>query len=162
MSNSAPIKKRTSSRAAIRATEASRACIKTSLGEKASTSKAQCQTIEAIRSLIADVLSRFQDAPLTRYEAAFRTAFDEFGRLVNPGGFERDSSKSDLIIALRKPPTDTSKAKFQTVEAVREYLALYVYPDNARAYYGWEDAHWYLWSHIDPMGIEAAREYLPQ
>jgi hypothetical protein len=162
MSNSALIKKLAPSRAAIRVVEATRACIKTSSGEKTSTSKAQCQTIEAIRTFVADVLSRFQDAPVTRHEAGFRAAFDEFGRLVNPGGYKRDSSKSDLIVALRKPRTKTSKAKFQTVEAVREYLALNVYPDNDRWYYGWEDAHWFLWTYVDPMGIEAAREYLPQ
>jgi hypothetical protein len=44
---------------------------KTATAEKAAISKAEFQTFEAIRACTADVLSRFQNIPLTRYDGCF-------------------------------------------------------------------------------------------
>jgi hypothetical protein len=140
---------------------------KTSTPKKIATSKAQFQTIEAIRACTADVLSRFQDCPLTRYEAGFQAGFEELGRALHPAGYHRERSRSELIAGLRKPPTKTSMARFPTVEAVREYLDVVFAgtkkdPSDNRYLYGYEDAHWFLWTYVDPMGFEAARGYLPR
>jgi hypothetical protein len=140
---------------------------KAATAKKAATSKAQFQTIEAIRRCTADVLSRFPDYPLTRYEAGFQAGFKELGRALHPAGYHRLGSRSELISGLRKPPTKTSTARLPTVEAVRGYLDL-VFADNKkdpsdnRYLYGYEDAHWLLWTYVDPMGFEAAQGYLPR
>ncbi len=135
--------------------------------KKAATSKAHFQTIEAIRACTADVLSRFQDTPLTRYELGFQMGFEELGRTLHPAGYDRNHSRSELIAGLRKPSTKACTAHFQTVEAVREYLDVVfaankeILSDN-RYLYGYEDAHWLLWIYVDPMGIKAAQDYLPR
>jgi hypothetical protein len=140
---------------------------KVATAKNAATSKAVFQTIEAIRACTADVLSRFQDVPLTRYELGFQMGFEELGRLLHPAGYHRGRSRSELVVSLGKPPTKTSKAKLPTVEAVRDYLDV-VFADNKeipsdnRYLYGYEDAHWFLWTYVDPMGIKAAQGYLPR
>jgi hypothetical protein len=78
--------------------------------------------IEAVRACTADVLSRFQDIPLTRYEAGFQSSFEEFGNVVHPAGYDRHRSRSEIIAGLRKPPAQTSKAHLQSIEAVRQYV----------------------------------------
>jgi hypothetical protein len=140
---------------------------KTSTAKKAADSKAVFQTLEAIRACTADVLSRFQDAPLTRYEAGFQAGFEEIAKVLHPAGYHRERSRSELIAGLRKPSTKTSTASLPTVEAVREYLdkvfATYKKsPNDNRYLYGYEDAHRFLWTYVDPMGFKAAQGYLPQ
>jgi hypothetical protein len=83
---------------------------KAATAKKSAISKAQFQTIEAIRRCTADVLSRFQDTPLTRYEAGFQAGFEELGRLLHPAGYDRERSRSELIAGLLKPLTKTSTA----------------------------------------------------
>jgi len=140
---------------------------RTATAKKAATSKAQFQTIEAIRACTAHILSRFQDTPLTRYELGFQMGFEELARMLQPAGYHRDRSRSELIAGLRKPSTETSKAYLQTVEAVRQFLVGHFArskkdPSDNRYLYGYDDAHWLLWTYVDPMGIEAAQGYLPQ
>jgi hypothetical protein len=140
---------------------------KTATAKKAATSKAVFQTIEAIRACTADVLSRFQDTPLTRYEAGFQAGFEELGRVLHPAGYHRDRSRSELIAGLREPPTKTSTARLPTIEAFRQYLDDHFAlskkdPSDNRYLYGYEDANWFLWTYVDPMGFEAAQGYLPQ
>ena len=140
---------------------------KNATAKKAATSKAVFQTVEAIRGCTADVLSRFQDTPLTRYAAEFQAGFEELGRLLHPAGYHRERSRSELIAGLRKSSTKTSTARFQTVEAVRAYLDVVFAeikkdPSDNRYFYGYEDAHWFLWTYVDPMGIKAAQGYLPR
>ena len=140
---------------------------KTATAKKAATSKAVFQTIEAIRACTADVLSRFQDTPFTRYEAGFQAGFEELGRLLHPAGYDRERLRSEPIAGLRKPPTKTSTARLPTVEAVRAYLDVVFAankesPSDNRYLYGYEDAHWFLWTYVDPMGYAAARDYLPR
>jgi hypothetical protein len=139
---------------------------KTSTAKKATTSKCHFQTIEAVRRCTADVLSGFR-TPLTRYEAGFQQGFAELGRMLDPAGYDRGRSSSELIAGLQNPPTKTSTARLQSIEAFREYLDV-VFADNKeipsdnRYLYGYEDAHWFLWSYVDPMGLAAAQGYLPQ
>jgi hypothetical protein len=140
---------------------------KTATAKKAATSKAVFQTIEAIRACTADVLSRFQDTPLTRYEAGFQAGFEELGRLLHPAGYDRERSRSELIAGLQKPPTKTSTAKLPTIEAVREHLDYVIacnkkQPSDNRYLYGYEDANLFLWSYVDPMGLKAAQGCLPR
>jgi hypothetical protein len=140
---------------------------KAATAKKAATSKEHFQTIEAIRTCTADVLSRLQDTPLTRYELGFQMGFEELGRLLHPAGYDRERLRSELIAGLRKPPTKTSTARLSTVEAVREYLdAVFAgtkkNPSDNRYLYGYEDAHWFLWTYVDPMGFKAAKGYLPR
>jgi hypothetical protein len=140
---------------------------KTSTAKKTATSKAELQTIEAVRAYTARTLSGFNTAPRTRYEAGFQSSFEEFGNVLHPAGYDRHRSRSEIVAGLRKPPTKTSKAHLQSIEAVRQYLddnfALTKKdpPDN-RFLYGYEDAYWLLWSLVDPMGYAAAVDYLPQ
>jgi hypothetical protein len=141
--------------------------MKTSTPKKAAASKAQFQTIEAVRACTADVLGRFQDIPLTRYEAGFQSSFEEFGNVLHPAGYDRHRSRSEIIAGLRKPPTKTSKAHLQSIEAVRQYVdehfaATKKDPPDNRFLYGYEDTYWLLWSLVDPMGHTAAQGYLPQ
>jgi hypothetical protein len=140
---------------------------KTLTRQKASTSKAQFQIIEAMRACTASVLSDFQDVPLTRYELGFQMGFEELGRLLNPKGYDRRHSRSELIAGLRQPSTKTSTTGLPSVQAVREYLDHVIasnkeQPSDNRYLYGYEDAHLFLWSYVDPMGFEAARGYLPR
>jgi hypothetical protein len=99
--------------------------------------------MEEIRAFTADALSGL-GISRTRYEV---------------GG-------SQIIAGLRKPSTKTSRAHLQNIEAVRQYLDDHLAatkkdpPDRLR--YGSEDAHWLLWSMVDPMGYEAAKDYLPR
>jgi hypothetical protein len=139
---------------------------KTSTAKKATTSKCHFQNIEAARRCTADVLSGFR-TPLTRYEAGFQQGFAELGRLLDPAGYDRDRSRSELIADLQNPPTKTSTARLQSIEAACEYLdgvfaANKEIPSDSRFLYGYEDAHWFLWSYIDPMGFAAARGCLPR
>jgi hypothetical protein len=75
---------------------------KTATAEKAAISKAEFQTIEAIRACTEDVLSRFQNVPLTRYEGCFIQQDTVSVRGVN------------LIAGRGKPPTKTSTATEKT------------------------------------------------
>ena len=82
-------------------------------------------------------------------------------------GYDRHRSRSEIIAGLRKPPTKTSKAHLQSIEAVRQYLddnfaLAKIDPPDHRFLYGYEDVHWLLWSLVDPMGYAAAKGYLPQ
>jgi hypothetical protein len=140
---------------------------KTATAKKAATSKTHFQTIEAIRACTADVLSRFQDTPLTRYELGFQMGFEELGRMLHPAGYDRRYPRSELIAGLRKAPTKTSTARLPTVEAVRKHLDVVFAgtkedPSDNRYLYGYEDANWFLWSYVDPMGFKAAQGYLPR
>jgi hypothetical protein len=135
--------------------------------KKPATSKAELQTIEAVRAYSVDILRGFNTTPRTRYEAGFQASFEEFCNLLHPAGYRRDRSRNKLIAGLRKPPTKTSTAELQSIEAVRQYLDDHFAltkkdpPDN-RFLYGYEDANWLLWSLVDPMGYAAAVDYLPQ
>ena len=77
------------------------------VGRKPATSKAQFQTIEAVRACTADVLSGF-DIPLTRYESGFQDGFEELARLINPAGYDRGHSRSALIASLQRKIADLS------------------------------------------------------
>jgi hypothetical protein len=101
------------------------------VGRKPATSKAQFQTIEAVRACTADVLSGF-DIPRTRYELGFQMGFEQLGRMLHPAGYHRARSRSELIADLQEPPTKTSTANLPTIKAVREHLD-YVMACNKRA-----------------------------
>jgi hypothetical protein len=87
--------------------------------------------------------------------------------VLHPDGYHRNRSKNEIIAGLRKPPTKASPVSLESIEAVRQYLDDHFAlskkdpPDN-RFLYGYEDAHWLLWSLVDPMGHAAAQDYLPQ
>jgi hypothetical protein len=140
---------------------------KAATAKKAATSKAELQTIEGVRAYTARTLSGFNTAPRTRYEAGFQSSFEEFGNVLHPAGYDRYRSRSEIVAGLRNPPTKTSKAHLQSMEAVRQYLDDHFEvtkndpPDN-RFLYGYEDTHWLLWSLVNLMGFEAAQDYLPR
>jgi hypothetical protein len=75
---------------------------KTASAKRAATSKAKFQAFEAIRACTADVLSRFQNIPLTRYDDCFIQQDTVSARGVN------------LIAGRAKPPTKTSTATEKT------------------------------------------------
>jgi hypothetical protein len=133
--------------------------------ERAATSEAQFQTIEAVRTCTADVLGGF-DSPLTRYESGLQQGFAELGRLLDPAGYDRRRSWDELIAGLQDMTIKTSKARLQSIKDVREYLDLVFagnkeVPSDNRYLYGYEDAHWFLWSYVDPIGFDAAKRHLP-
>ena len=79
----------------------------------------------------------------------------------------RSYSRSKVIAGLQKPPTKTSRARLPTVEAVREHLDVVFAgtkkdPSDNRYLYGYEDAHWFLWTYVDPTGFAATQDYLPR
>ena len=140
---------------------------KTTRAKRAATSKAELQTIEAVRAYAVDILVGFNAPPRTRYEAGFQAGFEELGNVLHPAGYHRDRSRNDLIAGLRKPPTKTSTTSLQGIEAIRQYLDGFFAdakkdPSDNRFLYGYEDANWLLWSLVDPMGYAAALDYLPQ
>jgi hypothetical protein len=140
---------------------------KTATAKKAATSKAQFKTIEAVRNCTTDILKGFNRAPLTRYEMGFQASFEEFANHLHPAGYSRDRPRNKLIAALRRPPTKPSTARLQSIEAVRQYLddffaGIKKDPSDNRFLYGYEDANWFLWRYVDPMGYATARDYLPR
>ena len=138
---------------------------KTLTRQKASTSKAALQTIEAVRAWTADTLS-YLGISRTRYDVGFHSSFAKFGNALHPEGYDRLRQRDQIIAGLLRPSTKTSRAQLQKIEAVRQYLDDHLAatkndpPDRLR--YGVEDAHWLLWSMIDPMGYEAAQNHLPR
>jgi len=140
---------------------------KTSTAKRATASKAELKTIEAVRAYTADILRGFNTTPRTRYEAGFQSSFEEIGNVLHPAGYHRNRARNEIKAGLREPPTKTSPTSLQSIEDVRQYLddnfALTKKdpPDN-RFLYGYEDAYWLLWSLVDPMGYAAAVNYLPQ
>jgi hypothetical protein len=137
---------------------------KTSTARKPATSKAVLQTIEAVRAWTADTLSDL-GISRTRYDVGFHSSFEGFGNALHPEGYDRLRWRNQIIAGLLKP-SRTSRAQLQDIEAVRQYLDDHLAatkkdpPDRLR--YGSEDAHWLLWSMVDPMGYEAAKDYLPR
>jgi hypothetical protein len=139
---------------------------KTSAPKQAATSKAVFQTMEEIRAFTADTLSGL-GISRTRYDVGFHSSFERFGNALHPGGYDRLRSRNQIIAGLQKPPTKTSGADLQNIEAVRQYLddhlaAAKKNPPDSRLLYGCEDAHLLLWSSVDPMGYAAAANYLPR
>jgi hypothetical protein len=133
----------------------------------AATSKAELQTIEAIRAYAVEILKGFGTLPRTDYFAGFRASFEEFSHHLHSAGYQRNRSRNVLMAGLQKPPAKVSKAELQNVEAVRLYLDEFFEgvkedPSDNRFLYGYEDANWLLWSLVDPMGYEAARKHLPK
>ena len=86
--------------------------------------------------------------------------------MLHPLGYHRGRSRNELIADLQAKPTETSARALQNIEAVRRYLAEHfaldtITPPDNRFLYGYDDAHWLLWSLVDPIGREAAVDYLP-
>ena len=113
--------------------------------KKVSASREDLRTIEAIRACAADLL---KDCNL--YNAGFQAALEEFGRVLDPGGYNCARPMTDLIAALQRAPAVNSKAKLQSVEAVRDYLEWFFVgvmkdPSDRPSLYGYEDAHWRMW-----------------
>ena len=135
--------------------------------KKPATSKRSFKLSEAVRAYSVDILTGLNTTPRTRYEAGFQASLEEFGNVLHPEGYRRDRSRNELIVGLRKPPTKTSTAELQSIEAVRQYLDDHFAlskkdPPDDRFLYGYEDANWLLWSLVDPMGYAVAEDYLPQ
>src|SRR4029077_1565013 len=90
---------------------------------KRSTSPAaKTGTIEAIRAYTADALKDCKTKPINLYDAGFQAALEEIGRMLDPGGYSCARPTTKLIAALQKASAMKSKAKLQSVEAVRDYL----------------------------------------
>jgi hypothetical protein len=139
----------------------------TATAKKPATSRAELQTIDAVRAYTADILRGFNTLPRTRYEAGFQASFEELGNVLHPAGYHRGRSRNTIVTGLRKPPTKTSTEALQSIEAVRHYLDGFFVgtkkdPSDNRFLYGYEDANWLLWSLVDPMGHTAAQKHLPQ
>jgi hypothetical protein len=130
-------------------------------------SKAELQTIEALRAYMLGILRNLNESPLTRYQEGFRSSVEEFASLLHPDGYLRNRRTTGLIDGLEQPPTKASKAKLRSIEDVRQYLDKDFElskndPADNRFLYGYEDATWLIWSMVDPMGLVAATDYLPQ
>jgi hypothetical protein len=138
---------------------------KTSTAETPATSKASLQTIEAVRAWTADTLSHL-GISWTRYDVGFHSSFEGFGNALHLEGYDRLRQRNQIIVDLLKRSTKTSRAQLQNIEGVRQYVDEHLAatkndpPDRLR--YGREDAYWLLWSKVDPMGYEAAKDYLPR
>jgi hypothetical protein len=57
---------------------------------------------------------------------------------------------AELIAVLRKASAVNSKAKLQSVQAVRDYLKTFFFgvmsdPSDSLFLYGYEDFHWRMW-----------------
>ena len=120
---------------------------RTETATRPATSKAELQTIEAVRAYTADILTGFNTPPRARYEAGFQAGFEELGNVLHPAGYHRDRSWNKIIAGLRKAPTKTSTARLQSIEAVRQYLDDFFAgtkkdPSDNRFLYGYEDANW--------------------
>jgi hypothetical protein len=118
--------------------------------KKLSASRKDLRTIEAIRAYAADILKDCKTKPLNLYDAGFQEALKEFGRVLDPGGYDCARPMTDLIAALQRAPAVNSKAKLQSVEAVRDYLEWFFVgvmkdPSDRPFLYGYEDAHWRMW-----------------
>jgi hypothetical protein len=140
---------------------------KTSTAKRATASKAELKTIEAVRAYTAGILKGFDTSPRTRYEAGFRSSFEEIANVLHPAGYHRGRSRSELIAGLQETPTKRSATALQNIEAVRNYLGEHfaldkIDPPDNRFLYGYDDAYWLVWSLVDPMGHAAALDYLPQ
>jgi hypothetical protein len=117
--------------------------------KKLSASREDLRTIEAIRAWAADLLKDCKTKPLNLYNAGFQAALEEFGRVLDPGGYNCARPMTELIAALQRAAVN-SKATLQSVEAVREYLEQFFAgimrdPSDRPFLYGYEDAHWRMW-----------------
>ena len=118
--------------------------------KKLSTSGAALRTMRAIRAWAADILKDCKTKPLNLYDVGFQAALEEFGRMLDPGGYNCARPMTELIAALQRAPAVNSKAKLQSVEAVRDYLEWFFVgvmkdPSDRPFLYGYEDAHWRMW-----------------
>jgi hypothetical protein len=123
---------------------------KSAAPKKVSASGEDLRTIEAIRACAGDFLKDCKTKPLNLYNAGFQAALEEFGRVLDPGGYNCARTMTDLIAALQRAPAVNSKAKLQSVEAVRDYLVRFFVgvmrdPSDRPFLYGYEDAHWRMW-----------------
>jgi len=113
-------------------------------------SRKDLRTIEAIRAFTADLLKDCKAKPLNAYDAGFQGALEEIGRMLDPGGYSCARTMTRLIAALQKAAPVKSKAEFQSVEAIRDYLEKFFasvikYPSDSLYLYGFEDASWRMW-----------------
>jgi hypothetical protein len=118
--------------------------------KKVSASREDLRTIEAIRACAAEILKNCKTKPLNLYDAGFQEALKEIGRVLDPGGYNCARPMTELIAALQKASTVNSKAKLQSVQAVRNYLEQFFAgivrdPSDRPFLYGYEDAHWRMW-----------------
>lgn len=122
--------------------------------------------MEEIRAFTVDTLIGL-GISRTRYDIGFHSSFERFGNMLHPEGYDRLRMRTQIIAGLRRPSTKTSRAQLQNIHAVRQYIddhlaAIKKDPSDNRSRYGSEDAHWLLWSLVDPMGYAAAKDYLPR
>jgi hypothetical protein len=135
---------------------------------KRAPSRAELQTIKDIRDYVAEVLEGFEAEPVTQYEVGFRMSFDDLARVLDPEGEDYDRPIEATIASLhQKVHAKESKARLQTVKAVRDHLDeffmdLEKFPANCRYLYGREDGYRHVWTMVDPMGYAAAEGHLPQ
>jgi hypothetical protein len=118
--------------------------------KKPSASREDLRAIEAIRACAADILKDCKTKPLNLYDVGFQAGLEEMGRMLDPGGYSCARPMTKLIAALRKASAVNSKAKLQSVEAVRNYLEWFFVgvmkdPSDRPFLYGYEDAHWRMW-----------------
>jgi len=118
--------------------------------KKLSASRRDLRTIQAIRDCAADILKDCQTKPHNPYDAGFQAALEEIGRMLDPGGYNRVRPMTKLVGALQKASAANSKARLQSVEAVRDYLKRFFAgvmkdPSDNPYLYGYEDANWQLW-----------------
>lgn len=133
--------------------------------KKHSASGRDLLTIEAIRAFAANILKDCKK-PLNRYDAGFQAAVEEIGRLLDPGGYSRDRSMTELVAVLQKASAVKSKAHLQSVDAFRDYLEKFFAsvmrdPSDSLFLYGYEDANWRVWrmvtggKHGHPRSLDA-------
>ena len=97
----------------------------------------------------------------------FQKAFEDLGNMLHPAGYARSRPVPALIEGLRSARSTTSAAQLRSLDAVREYLDYFFDgvaqdPSDTRYQYGYEDAHWLVWSHMYPRGHAAALKHLPR
>jgi hypothetical protein len=140
---------------------------KTATSTKRAPSRAELRTMKDIRDYILGVLEG-SDEPLTQYEVGFQASFDDLARVLDPEGEDYDRPIEAIVASLHQEVrAEDSKARLQTVKAVREHLDEFFMdlkksPANCRYLYGREDGYRHVWTMVDPMGFEAAAAQIPE
>jgi hypothetical protein len=96
--------------------------VKAAAPKKLSASSEDLRTIEAIRAGTADILKDCKTKPLKLYGAGFQAGLEEIGRMLDPRGCSCAHPMTELIAALQKTSAVKSKARLQSVQALRDYL----------------------------------------
>jgi hypothetical protein len=135
---------------------------KTPAPKKLSASREDLRTIEAIRAGTAYILKDCKTKPLNLYDAGFQAALEEIARMLDPGGYRCVRPMTKLIAALQKASAVKSKAKLQSVKAIRNYLEEFFAgvmkdPSDGLYLYGYEDANWRMWRMVTGGNMPSER-----